>query len=357
MPCRPSVSSISFGRAYAGHSLEHKLLAAAQYGIQGVELFYEDLEEFAQLRTQNNIPAAAQAVHSLCNGLRLKIVSLQAFMHYEGLLNRERHEERIKDIKLWIELAKTLGTNTILIPSTFLSKNEITGEVDVIVSDLRRLADIGAEQAPEMRFAYESLCWGTYIDKWEQCWDIVERVGRSNFGICLDSFNILGRIYADPASPTGLTSDAEQAVKDSIQRLIQKIKPNKHKLFCVQIVDGERLNAPLLSGHPFYKPEQPARMSWSRNCRLFYGEVSRGAYLPVFDIMDTIINKVGYDGWISMELFNRDMEKRGKDVITDLASRASESWQKLVADLGLNAGETARFGAEKEVSRLNGFLG
>ncbi|KAF2644709.1 xylose isomerase-like protein [Massarina eburnea CBS 473.64] len=326
---------MSLGRCYAGHSIEHKLTMAAKHGLQGIELFYEDLADLASPKTPANILSAASYVRSLCTSLNIAIICLQPFMHYDGLIDRERHAERIEEMKLWIEIAKVLDTDVIQVPSTFLGKEECSGDVDLIVEDLRELADMGLRETPTMRFAYESLSWGTHVDKWEQCWDIVQRVDRPNFGICLDSFNILGRIYADPTSPDGCNPNAAQVVKESVQRLVEQIGPHKEKIFFIQIVDAERLETPLLPGHAFYNADQPARMSWSRNCRLFYGETHHGAYLPVREVAQAIINDIGYDGWVSMELFNRAMERKDKDVVEELASRAAEGWRKMVVDLDM----------------------
>ncbi|KAH7139103.1 3-dehydroshikimate dehydratase [Dendryphion nanum] len=336
MPCRPGISSMSLGRCYAGHSLEHKLSMAAKHGLQGIEIFYEDLVDVSHSDSEADIFAAAQYVRSLCTSLNLEIICLQPFMHYEGLLDRQRHAERISEMHLWISLAKILETDIIQVPSSFLSEDETSPDFDFIASDLRELADLGLQQTPIIRFAYESLCWGTHVNKWEQCWDIVQRVDRPNFGICLDTFNILGRIYADPTSSSRLTGNAEQEVKESIRRLVRDIKPYKEKIFFIQIVDAERLEEPLLPGHAFYKPEQPARMSWSRNCRLFYGEKDHGAYLPVKDVANAIIKEIGYEGWVSMELFNRAMERTDNAVVEELASRAGASWERLVVDLKMD---------------------
>lgn len=328
---------MSLGRCYAGHSIEYKLSMAAKHGIQGIELFYEDLSDLAHAETPSSLLAAATYIRTLCTSLDLEIICLQPFMHYEGLLDRSKHAERIAEMKLWIQLANRLGTTLIQIPSTFLAKEEVSPDVDVMVSDLKELAELGLKQSPTMRFAYESLCWGTYVDRWELCWDIVQRVDRSNFGICLDSFNILGRIYADPTSPTGRNPNAEREVQVSVRRLVEQIGPHKEKIFFFQLVDAERLTAPLVEGHPFYNASQPARMSWSRNCRLFYGETDYGAYLPVKDVAHAIIKEIGFDGWVSMELFNRAMDRKDVDVVEELASRAGESWRKLLVDLNMTA--------------------
>jgi 4-hydroxyphenylpyruvate dioxygenase len=288
-------------------------------------------------------------------------------MHYEGLVDRKKHNERLEEARLWMKLAHVLRTDIIQVPSSFLSRDQISPDTDIIVDDLRQLADLGLQQQPTIRFAYESLSWGTYVDRWEACWAIVERVDRSNFGICLDSFNILGRIYADPTSEDGILPGAEREVAESIQRLVSRIKPYKDKIFFIQIVDAERLKQPLVLGHPFYNADQPARMSWSRNCRLFYGEQDRGAYLPVRDVAHAIIKDIGYDGWVSMELFNRVMNREDHGIVEELAERAKNAWRKLQKDLqtefvpensnrsttvGFERENTDPLGSEFELARL-----
>ncbi|KAJ4988421.1 3-dehydroshikimate dehydratase [Stagonosporopsis vannaccii] len=341
MVCRPGISTMSLGRCYAGHSFEHKMAMAAKHGLEGIELFYEDLCDLAPSKSESDLLTAAAYVRDLCDSLGLDIICLQPFMHYEGLLDRQKHDERIEEMKVWMKLAHVLGTDIIQVPSSFLPKSEISSDLDLIVSDLQQIADMGLQQTPVIRFAYESLCWGTYCDKWERCWETVQRVDRSNFGICLDSFNILGRIYADPTSETGCNENADQIVAESIERLIEQIKPHREKIFFIQIVDAERLEEPLKPGHPFYNAEQPSRMSWSRNCRLFYGETEYGAYLPVKDVAHTIINEIGYDGWVSFELFNRAMERKDHGVVEELASRCAIGWEKMVVDLGLETAPRA----------------
>jgi 4-hydroxyphenylpyruvate dioxygenase len=327
---------------------------ASKHGLEGIELFYEDLVDHAGSDSASDLLAGAASVRDLCTSLGLEIICLQPFMHYEGLLDRRRHDERIEEIKLWMKLAHVLRTDIIQVPSSFLSPDLISPNTDLIVSDLRELAEMGLQQTPIIRFAYESLSWGTYVDKWEACWDIVQRVDRTNFGICLDSFNILGRIYADPTSETGRLPGAEQEVSDSVQRLIRQIKPHKEKIFFIQIVDAERLEQPLAPGHPFYNAEQPARMSWSRNCRLFYGETERGAYLPVKEVTQAIINDIGYDGWVSMELFNRVMNREDNAVVEELAERAATAWKKIRCDLQLEVDATSNGLIHTDAKRKQG---
>ncbi|CAI6340079.1 unnamed protein product [Periconia digitata] len=356
MTLLPGISTMSLGRNQAGHTLSHKLHCTAQNGLRGIELFYDDLQALATPPTPSNLLKAATYVHDLCTSLNLTVICLQPFMHYEGLINRVDHAKRIEDMKLWLKLAKALDTDLILVPSSFLGEDECTGDFDTIVSDLREIAELGVSEGVEdgkvIRFMYEGLCWGTHVDTWEVCWDIVQAVDRGNFGICLDSFNILGRIYADPAAVGGKTADAESVVGESMKRMVERITPFKEKIFFVQVVDAEKLREPLQPGHAFYQEGQRARMSWSRNCRLFYGETEEGAYLPVKEVVETIFKKIGYEGWASFEFFNRAMEKKGDGVVEGLAARAGKAWGIMMEDLELVDVRVSRAGLRKDSKDL-----
>ncbi|KAK4153359.1 xylose isomerase-like protein [Chaetomidium leptoderma] len=345
MPCKLAITSMSLGRCYAGHSFTTKLDAAKKYGYQGLELFHEDLADVADhLSGEPPSPtgpsrsaqmAAARHILRLCRERSIEILCLQPFSHYDGLVDREEHDRRLDQLQFWFELARELDTDIIQIPASFLPSPQVTEDLNVIISDLRKVADMGLRQNPPVRFAYESLCWSTRVDTWERCWEVVRGVDRPNFGMCLDTFNIAGRIYADPAAASGRTVDGDAAVRESIARMIAQV--DVRKVFYVQVVDAERLSEPLVPGHPFYNADQPTRMSWSRNCRLFYGEKDRGAYLPVKDIASAFFHGLGFEGWVSLELFNRRMADEGAEVPEELARRGATSWVKLQKDMGMKA--------------------
>ncbi|KAK8214858.1 hypothetical protein M8818_002441 [Zalaria obscura] len=333
---RASIASHSLGRAWV-HDLAPKLDAAAAHGMD-IELFYEDLLYVAKALPGGATPAnhlsAASAIRAMCDARDLSVICLQPFMHYEGLRDRACHADRIEEMKLWIQMAHILGTDIIAIPSTFLPPEVASGDMDLIVADLREVADIGAPEG--IQFAYENLAWGTYVDTWEAAYSIVQQVDRPNFGICLDTFNIAARIYADPEADDRRTEDAEAVFKASMERLVSTVDPKK--IVFVQVVDGEYLaDGPLVEGHKYYNAAQPARMSWSRNCRLFYGEAERGAYLPVRQVVDAIVVGLGWRGRISAELFSASLEEEGAQVPVEHARRAAESWQKLLRDMGMSA--------------------
>ncbi|KAM0326638.1 hypothetical protein ACHAQA_006507 [Verticillium albo-atrum] len=315
---------------------------AAKYKYSGIELWHEDLMDVAEqlpggAALVENQLTAAHHVRRLCAARNLHILCLQPFQHFEGLLDRAQHARRLDELRVWFQLAHALQTNLIQIPSNVLPKEQVSSDLADHVADLREVADMGAAEEPPLRFSFESLGWGARCDTWEASWEVVQRVDRPNFGLCLDTFNIAARIYADPTSPTGCLPGAEETVRASMERLVSTVDVSR--IFYVQVVDAERLREPLREGHAFYNVEQPARMSWSRNCRLFYGEQSRGGYLPIREIASAIFQGLGFEGWVSLELFNRRMSQEDAEVPEELAKRGAISFAKLARDMRLRVEE------------------
>jgi 4-hydroxyphenylpyruvate dioxygenase len=334
---------MSLGHCSAGHSLDSKLDAAQSYGYQGVEICYEDLVAIASQLPHGRIPdaslppmnqiTAASRIAALCQDRGIEILCLQPFPQYEGLVNQQEHKSRFSELLIWVKLARVLGTGMIMIPASSLPEDQVTGDLEVIVKDFQRAADAGRREQPHIRFAYESRCSATYIDRWEFCWDVVERVDRPNFGMCLDTFHMAACIFADPAIPLGRLPDGEKAVEMSMLRLVKRVK-DCDKVFLVQIGDARPPDEPIVPGSSDYDPEQRPRTIWSQKYRLFYREEARGAYLPIREIADTIFNSLGFEGWVSLELFNRRMDCAAANVPMELARRGAISWRKLANDMG-----------------------
>lgn len=332
---------MSLGRCFAGHSLPQKLDMAQKYNFQGIEVFYEDLLDLSHTMPGGSTPAnqlsAARDIRDLCSARGLEIVALQPFMHYGGLIDRAEHVRKISEAHFWMGLAHNLGTDLVLLPSSFLAPDLVSENLDLLVEDMTEIAEIGLSQTPVIRFAYEALCWGTRVDTWEASWEVVRRVSRVNYGVCFDTFNIAGRIFADPSSPTGCIPNSEQAVLSFIENAVSTVDVSK--VFLLQVADAERLPAPLDSSHPFYNSEQPCRMSWSRNCRLFYGEAQHGGYLPCKAILAALVKGLGFEGWLSFEVFSRMLAEEREGIPEEMARRAAVSWEKMVRDVGLKVEE------------------
>lgn len=340
---QPAIASMSLGRAWV-HDFEKKIKAASTSGFKGIEIFYEDLEYLVKdlppstdqsgPPTRSQLMAAATKARRICDGNSLTIIGLQPFLFYEGLKDRQQHDRLIEKLHVWFDIVDILGTDIIQIPSNFLPKDQLTGDMATIVADMVEVADLGSKRTRPIRFAYENLCWGTFVDTWEAAWDIVQKVDRPNFGMCLDTFNIAGRVWADPASPTGMVEAAEAALTASLDRLVKTIDVNK--VFYIQVVDAERIDPPLDDKHPYHVDGQPSRMSWSRNARCFIYETERNAYLPVERVARAIIEGLGYQGHVSMELFSRTLSESEQSIPESHAQRGIEAWKKFEQALNLN---------------------
>ncbi|GAD96229.1 hypothetical protein PVAR5_4879 [Paecilomyces variotii No. 5] len=340
---RSAIATISVG-APDLHPLKTKLDAISKNGFSGIELFYDDLHRVAKElqdrdsersggisqqgthTTEKYDIKAAFEVKSMCEQRDLQIVSFQPFRNYEGLLCKSEQARRITELQHWTKLATILGNDVfILIPSSFLGESKTVGDRERLVEDLTLAADI----ACPVRLAYEALAWGTHVNKWEESWDIVQRVDRKNFGICLDTFNIAAGIWADPATISGRSSEkADQNLQQSLQRLMHDVDPDR--VFCIQLADGERVDP---SATFLHIPNQPTLLGWSRNSRLFPFEEDRGGYLPVLEIARAVTNGIGFSGWVSMEVFSRTTKDDRPIVPSEHAARAARSWDKIIKSL------------------------
>lgn len=331
------ITSLSLGRASV-HRMEEKIQAAADAGFQGIEIFYEDLELLARELCggediQFYLRHAAHLVRRLCDSFEVTVINLQPFRDYEGLIDRKRHEEKISELRSWLTLCKILGTNLIVITSVFPSPSPIaTGDDDRIIDDLREVADLGAKEVAPIRFAYEPICWGAHVNTWQHAWKIIQGADRPNLGLCLDTFHVLAKVWANPESTTGRRRAAADALRQDLLELVSVV--SVEHLFSVQLADAAKLDPPLSPQHVWHDPAQHPLMTWSRQARLFPLEKDMGAYLPVLDVLQSCVVDMGYRGWISLEVFNGSLFARNRRVPLLHAQRGMRAWKKCRDALG-----------------------
>ena len=336
-PLAPATATVSLGKP-GGHDIKSILKAAAHSGIKGIEICYNNLHfhavqllgSYSTEVDQTALIQAAEDIKKICDELGLTIIDLQPFATYDGLTDTELHRQMVHKFSRWLELVHALGTDIIQMPSNW-NQDGTTGDMDKIVADLREVADLAAKEEPLVRIAYEAVAWGAYIDLWEQSWDVVKQVDRPNFGLCLDTFHIAGRIWGDPSSLNGVMPHSDADLVESLVRLVKDVDVTK--VFYVQLSDAEKLDSPLVEGHEYYAPDQPARMSWSRSARLFPFEELLGGYMPILTIARAVVNELGYRGWISMEIFSRHLLSTDPGIPVEFAERAMRSYRKVKAEL------------------------
>lgn len=154
--------------------------------------------------------------------------------------------------------------------------------------------------------AYEAPAWGMHINTWQQIHEIIKLVDLPNVRHCLDTFHISAREDGDPfnhAAP--IRPDGFQRLHRSLEELKQTVKASD--IAYLQLSDATVAD-PEQKGYPVPDTKQPPFMTQSRNCRIFPCEPEEyGGTLPALDVASTILNDIGYTGWVSMEVFHTDL--------------------------------------------------
>lgn len=232
-----------------GGVLNDKLQAIAAAGFKGVEIFENDLLSF------NGTPAD---VRRMAEDLGLKIIALQPFRDFEGMPEPQRSRGFARAERKF-EVMRELGTDLLLVCSNV--SPDCLGGIDRAAADLRELGERAAKHG--MRVGFEALAWGRYINEYRDSWEVVRRADHPAVGLVLDTFHMMAR-KTDLAAMRAIPRD---------------------KIFLVQVADAPMLDMDYLS--------------WSRHFRCFPGQGD----LPIGDFVESL-QAVGYDGFLSLEIFN-----------------------------------------------------
>ncbi|RDW67312.1 sugar phosphate isomerase/epimerase family protein [Aspergillus mulundensis] len=326
----PLPNNIAVGTSCLGqnpaHRLDDKIRAAAHQGFQGLEIVYTDLSRYSE---RHNIPilTGAKQIRQLADDLGVVLISLAPFENYEG--TKTPLAERLAFAAHWVDLARILGASYLQIPSQY--GTDSVGDEGVIVSEMQQLADLAASSSPVISIAYEPLSWGVWYSTWEDALRLATLVDRSNFGLCLDTFHEVTKLWASPFTESGVYPDGPEKLGASLRRFVETIPLDK--LFYVQLSDAERFDPPFSENHPWYIEGEAPEFTWSKHARPFPLEAEFGGYTPVVDVVRAWVVESGFGGWVSMEIFDRRM--RDEKYKTEIAAeRAWRSWEKVQAEVG-----------------------
>ena len=256
--------------------IEAKLRAVKDAGFTQIMLSAKDL-----VGHPDGEGAAVAAVRR--SGLR--VTGLQVLRDFEGLTG-QLHDYKVDVAKSMLDLARDVGASLVLVCSS--TSEHAVGDFDQQVADLRKLAMLAVPVG--IRIAFEGLSWGRYVDDVAGAWDLVEAADRSNLGLAVDSFHMLA--------------------KDSPLEQLDAVEPSK--LFFVQ-----------LSDFMWSAPATPdGRRETARHLRVFPGEGAHSAKLG--DLIRSL-DRMGYDGDYSFEVFNDDYLQMPLNRVTERAQR-SVAW-------------------------------
>jgi sugar phosphate isomerase/epimerase len=255
-------------------TLEQKLAAIDAAGFRQVMLSARDLTNH-----EGGVAAAIAAVKR--SGLR--VTGFQVLRDFEGL-SGHLHAYKLDVAKAMLQMCHAVGSKVLLVCSS--TSVHATGDAEAIAKDLAKLATLAVPLGIDV--AYEALSWGRHVNEYPQAWDIVERANRSNLGLALDSFHILA---------TATTQDE-----------LEYVFPDR--IFLVQLAD--------FMWHEIRSPEE--KINTARHFRVFPGEGVHGD-----DVAALVrrLDRMGYRGDYSFEVFNDDYVQLPVDVVTARARKAA----------------------------------
>ena len=254
--------------------LEAKPKAMKAAGFTQVMLKANDLVGHPE-----GLDAAVQAVRE--SGLRG--TGFQVLRDFEGL-SGHLHGYKIDIAKSMLQMCSALGCKVLLACSS--TSVHASQNLDHIARDLRKLAMLALPLG--IKVAYEGLSWGRTVNEFVTAWDVVNRADCPNLGLGLDSYHIF-------AAKTAL---------DEIDFL------DPAKIFLVQLAD-------------FMWQETRTfeeRMTTARTFRVFPGE---GVHSEALVELVLKLERLGYDGDYSFEVFNDDYVNLPLPVVCERARRSA----------------------------------
>lgn len=292
--------------------LADKLVSIAQRGFDAAEIFENDLLSASQ---------SAAEIGKLMADLGLACSIFQPFRDYEGLPDDMR-ERALERIRRKFEVMDALGTDLVLLCSN--CSPQAVGDRSRLLDDLGRIAELAASHGK--RIAYEALAWAPHVNDHREAWALVRDVDHASLGLTLDSFHSLSR---------GIPSSSIGDIRGD-------------KLFMVQLADAPKLEMDLLN--------------WSRHFRCMPGQGD----FPLAEYV-AAIRKTGYQGYLSLEIFNDRFRAgsasqiardglRGLKVLNDAARRLTGETPKMPAAQEPQRIEFIEFAASHDEAQEFGHL-
>ncbi|KAH9848733.1 xylose isomerase-like protein [Lenzites betulinus] len=341
---------------HPSHTLPIKLRAIADAGFTQAELAFPDLEAFAGQEFPgyqkldergcgdlDKLVQVAGKVRQLCEELGLLILAVHPFSYFEGYEDAQKRASGFERAAAWFKVLTALNCQMLQVGST--PDPSTSSDYDVIARDLRQLADEAAAQEPPIRIAYEMWAWGAHVNTWEHTWEVCKRVDRPNFGLCLDTFQICARAYADPLSANGLLQHPPEG--SAIMQLVASLKalaatlPPK-KIFYLQVSDGSRGITPAALRKSAEEQGISPLYAWSNAWRPLpdmdhvsprKDQNSWGGYLPVLEVCEAAV-MTGWRGpWSYEVFFEEDMSREGEDIPVRWTKNATMSHTLLIKHL------------------------
>jgi 2-keto-myo-inositol isomerase len=215
----------------------------------------------------------------------LRVTGFQVLRDFEGLTDH-LHDYKVDIARSMIEMCAALGSPVLLACSS--TSRHASADEAVIARDLRKLAMMALPHG--IKVAFEGLSWGRHINDVVGAWRVVERANAPNLGIGVDSFHSFAT-----RTPT---------------EALQDVDPEK--IYLVQLAD--------FMWQEIRTVEE--RIETARHFRVFPGE---GVHSDELRRLVIELDRMGYRGDYSFEVFNDDYTQMPLPVVAERARR-SAAW-------------------------------
>jgi sugar phosphate isomerase/epimerase len=256
-------------------SLETKLAASRAAGFSQIMLWALDLAAY---------PGGLEAAVRLVRASGVRVTGIQVMRDYEGL-SGSLHDYKLDIAKQMLLVCKAVGAPLLMVCSS--TSSHASGDIGLIARHLAKLATLAVPLG--VRVGYEALSWGRHVNQFIQSWDAVALADHANLGVVLDSFHML----ANGADLEGL---------DEIP---------SEKIALVQLSD--------YMWRDIRSAEE--RLETARHLRVFPGE---GAHSQELSEMLRRLNRGGYEGDYSFEVFNDDYVQLCPELVAQRAHRGAK---------------------------------
>ncbi|KAL3460068.1 xylose isomerase-like protein [Aspergillus heterothallicus] len=338
------IATLSLGN-WRAHRLQPRLEAAARAGYKSIDLFDECWAAYLE---EHGLPAdklwdpnpanlgVARKLGDLVKSLGMRIACTQPLRKIEGIKDPAERRETLNLVAKRFPFMRAFDTDLVFMCASIRTDSGVTTDLQTVARDLAELGDMAAAYAkadggPMLKIGYEGLSWATRYNTWSSSWEAVRFANRRNVGLIVDAFNVLAVEFADPHNPAGhgrlfpSLRESVEVLTASLANLVATVPGDR--IFFFQCGDAELVDPKLIKP---IEPNTPALLPWSRGHRLFPLEQDRGAYMPV-ELVAAAVLATGYKGPISLEVFNRSLNRPGDNVPEEHAARGVDSLQKLVA--------------------------
>jgi sugar phosphate isomerase/epimerase len=337
------IATLSLGN-WRSHPLEPRLRAAAEAGYEWIDLFDECWAAYLE---ENDLPGdqlweptprnleIARKLGELVRSLGMRIACTQPLRQIEGIKDPTERRATLDLVAKRFPFMRAFDTDLVFMCANIRTDSGVTPDLKTVARDLAELGDMAAAYAQAdggrmLKIGYEGLSWATR-NTWSSSWEAVRFANRPNVGLILDAFNILAVEFADPYNPAG-HGRIFPTLKESLQILMNSLisltaTVPGDRIFFFQCGDAELMNPTTFS--PPSDPKTPLLLPWSRSHRLYPLEQSRGGYMPV-ELVTAAVLATGYEGAISLEVFNTSLNEPSRDVPRIHATRGMNALKNLV---------------------------